>query len=330
MEKRLEKFELPKRLIRVEETATPTFACFIADPFEKGFGHTIGNALRRILLSGIEGGAIASVKIEGVLHEFQSVDGVLEDATEIVLNLKQVHLKMASHDPVMLKIDVNKSGKVTAGDIQLQPGVEIVNPDQVICTLTEKHRFQAELKAVLGRGYRLAEDNKEQDPTRGVIAIDSLFSPVTLVSYHVENARVGKMTDFDRLLLEISTDGRITPEEALKEAVVILRHHLDVFDRVSSDAIAFEDEKKDDKEDQNRFRKLLNMSVNEIELSVRAINCLNNAGIATVGELVVKAEADMLKYRNFGKKSLAEIKDRLAELGLSFGMKVNPNWLNHA
>ncbi len=323
MAKRLGKFELPKRFIRVEETATPTYACFVAEPFEKGFGRTIGNALRRILLSGIEGGAIASVKIEGVLHEFQSVEGVLEDATEIVLNLKQVHLKMASHEPVTLKIDVNKTGKVTAGDLQLQPGVEVVNPDQVICTLTEKRRFQAELKAVLGRGYRLAEDNKELDQARGVIAIDSLFSPVTLVSYHVESARVGKMTDFDKLVLEISTDGRITPEEALKEAVAILRHHLDVFDQVSSDAIEFEDEKKDAQEEQNRYQKLLKMSVNEIELSVRAINCLNNANITTVGELVSKTEADMLKYRNFGKKSLQEIKDRLADLGLSLGMLQN-------
>ena len=242
MAKRLGKFELPKRLVRVEETATPTFACFIAEPFEKGFGHTIGNALRRILLSAIEGGAIASVKIEGFSHEFQCCDGVLEDATEIVLNLKQVHLKMSSHEPVMLYIDVNKAGVVTAGDIKVPAGVEVVNPEQSICTLTKKHHFQAELKAMLGRGYRLAEENKESDQPLGVIAIDSLFSPVTRVGYRVEDARVGRMTDFDKLILEISTDGRVSPEEALKDAVAILRHHLDVFDCISSGTVEVDDE----------------------------------------------------------------------------------------
>ena len=328
MAKRLGKFELPKRLVRVEETATPTFACFIAEPFEKGFGHTIGNALRRILLSAIEGGAIASVKIEGFSHEFQCCDGVLEDATEIVLNLKQVHLKMSSHEPVMLYIDVNKAGAVTAGDIKVPAGVEVVNPDQLICTLTKKHRFQAELKAMLGRGYRLAEENKESDQPLGVIAIDSLFSPVTRVGYRVEDARVGRMTDFDKLILEISTDGRVSPEEALKDAVAILRHHLDVFDCVSSGAVEIDDKARDTEGEENRLRKLIGMSVNEIELSVRAINCLNNAGILTVGELVGKSEAEMLKYRNFGKKSLTEIKNRLEQLGLSLGMKIGENLMD--
>ena len=328
MAKRLGKFELPKRLVRVEETATPTFACFIAEPFERGFGHTIGNALRRILLSAIEGGAIISAKIEGFSHEFQCCDGVLEDATEIVLNLKQVRLKMSSHEPVVLHLDVNKAGAVTAGDIKAPSGVEIVNPEQLICTLTEKHHFHAEFKAMTGRGYRLADDNKEEEQPLGVIAIDSLFSPVTLANYRVEGVRVGRMTDFDKLILEISTDGRVTPEEALKDAVVILRHHLDVFDCIFSGAIEIDDKSRIVESDENRLSKLLNMSVNEIELSVRAINCLNNAGILTVGELASKSEADMLKYRNFGKKSLTEIKNRMEQLGLSLGMKIGDNLMD--
>ena len=314
--------------MRVEETATPTFACFVADPFEKGFGHTIGNALRRVLLSSIEGAAIASVKIEGVSHEFQNCDGIIEDVTEIVLNLKKVLLKTESREPVVLHLDVTKVGQVVAGDIEPNAAVTIVNPEQVICTLTKERRFQAELKVVVGRGYRLAEDNKEEDQPIGVIPIDSLFSPVTLVKYAVENTRVGKMTDFDKLFLEITTDGRITPEDALKEATVILLHHLDLFDRFTSEEIEFEDKKREAGEEQNRLRKLLNMSVNEIELSVRAANCLNNANILTVGELARKTEAEMLKYRNFGKKSLNEIKAKLEQLGLSLGMKIDERLLD--
>lgn len=328
MAKRLGKFELPNRLVRVEETATPTFACFVADPFEKGFGHTIGNALRRVLLSSIEGAAIASVKIEGVDHEFQCCDGILEDVTEIVLNLKKVLLKTSSREPITLHIDVTKLGQVVARDIEPNEAVTIVNPDQVICTLTREQRFQAELKVVVGRGYRLAEDNKTEDQVLGVIPVDSLFSPVVLVKYAVESTRVGKMTDFDKLFLEITTDGRITPEDALKEATVILMHHLALFDRFTAEAIEFEDKKREAGEEQNRLRKLLNMSVNEIELSVRAANCLNNANILTVGELARKTEAEMLKFRNFGKKSLNEIKAKLEQLGLSLGMKIDERLLD--
>ncbi len=328
MAKRLGKFELPNRLVRVEETATPTFACFIADPFEKGFGHTIGNALRRVLLSSIEGAAIASVKIEGVGHEFQSCDGIIEDVTEIVLNLKKVLLKTTSREPVTLHLDVTKVGRVTAGDIEPNAEVTIVNPDQLICTLTKERRLQADLTVVVGRGYRLAEDNKSEDQPLGVIPIDSLFSPVLMVKYAVENTRVGKMTDFDKLFLEITTDGRISPEDALKEATVILMHHLALFDRFTSEEIEFEDRKRAEGEEQNRLRKLLNMSVNEIELSVRAANCLNNANILTVGELARKTEAEMLKYRNFGKKSLNEIKAKMEQLGLSLGMKIDERLLD--
>ncbi|MDR1254560.1 MAG: DNA-directed RNA polymerase subunit alpha [Puniceicoccales bacterium] len=328
MAKRLGKFELPSRLIKVEETATPTFACFIADPFEKGFGHTIGNALRRVLLSSIESAAIASIRIEGINHEFQSCEGIVEDITEIVLNLKKILLKSTQREPVVLHIDVTRRGEVIAGDIQLAPGMEIINPEQIICTLSKEQRFRAELKVVVGRGYRLADDNKEEDQPIGIIPIDCLFSPVSLVKYNVESTRVGKMTDFDKLYLEITTDGRITPEEALKEATVILLHHLKLFDRFTMQEFEFEDKKKEVSEEQNRLRKLLNMSVNEIELSVRAANCLNNANILTVGELARKTEAEMLKYRNFGKKSLNEIKAKLEQLGLSLGMKIDERLLD--
>ncbi|MDR0392793.1 MAG: DNA-directed RNA polymerase subunit alpha [Puniceicoccales bacterium] len=328
MAKRLGKFELPSRLIRVEETATPTFACFIADPFEKGFGHTVGNALRRVLLSSIESAAIASIKIEGINHEFQSCEGIIEDITEIVLNLKKVLLKSTQREPVILHIDVTRRGEVVAGDIRLAPGIEVVNPEQIICTLSKEQRFRAELKVVVGRGYRLADDNKEENQPIGIIPIDCLFSPVRLVKYNVESTRVGKMTDFDKLYLEITTDGRIAPEEALKEATVILLHHLKLFDRFTTQEFEFEDKKKETSEEQNRLRKLLNMSVNEIELSVRAANCLNNANILTVGELARKTEAEMLKYRNFGKKSLNEIKAKLEQLGLSLGMKIDERLLD--
>ena len=328
--KRLGKFELPKRLIKDEDSASETYAKFTAEPFETGYGHTIGNALRRILLSSIEGAAVSSVKIEGVSHEFQSVDGIVEDITDIVLNLKKVLLKSHKREILKLYIDVDKEGEVVAGDITDDSEVELMNPEQVICTLDKKQRFQAELEVKVGRGYRPADENKQEEQVIGFIPIDSLFSPVRLVNYVVESSRVGQMTDFDRLILEIWTDGRISPDQALKEAAAIQRHHLDVFDLVSREQIEFESESKEISEEQNRLRKLLNMSVNEIELSVRAANCLNNANITTVGELAMKTEQEMLKYRNFGKKSLNEIKAKLEQLGLSLGMKLDERLLDKA
>ncbi len=327
MPKRLGKFELPNRLVKVEETATDTFAVFQAEPFEAGYGHTIGNSLRRVLLSSIEGAAISSIKIDGVQHEFQSIEGVVEDVTDIVLNLKKVLLVAETRDTVNLVIDVDREGAITAADIQEDANIKVVNPDQVICTLEKKQRFLAELEVRVGRGYCTGEKNKKADQAIGVVAIDSLFSPVTLVKYSVENTRVGQEMDYDKLILEITTDGRITPDDALKQSAAILKHHLDVFDEVSQDDIEFESESKEISEEQNRLRKLLNMSVNEIELSVRAANCLNNANITTVGELAMKSEQEMLKYRNFGKKSLNEIKDKLEQLGLSLGMKIDERLL---
>jgi DNA-directed RNA polymerase subunit alpha len=328
MPKRLGKFELPNKLTKVEEGSTPTYAKFIAEPFEAGYGHTIGNSFRRVLLSSIEGAAISSIKIDGVSHEFQSIDGVVEDVTDIVLNLKKVLIISQKREPITLQIKVTKAGAVTAGDIQADANITIVNPEQVICTLDSKKTFEAEIEIKTGRGYYPGEQNKKEDQAIGVIPIDSLFSPVRLVKYAVEATRVGQITDYDKLILEIWTDGRITPDDALKQAASILKHHLDVFDRVSEETFEFENQQSEVSEEQNKLRKLLNMSVNEIELSVRAANCLNNANITTVGELAMKSEQEMLKYRNFGKKSLNEIKDKLEALGLSLGMKFDERLLD--
>jgi DNA-directed RNA polymerase subunit alpha len=328
MPKRLGKFELPSKLTKVEDGATPTYAKFIAEPFEAGYGHTVGNSLRRVLLSSIEGAAISSIKIDGVNHEFQSIDGVVEDVTEIVLNLKKVLIVSHKRETITLALKATKAGAVTAADIQSDANIQIVNPDQVICTLDSKRTFEAEIEIKTGRGYCPGEQNKKEEQAIGVIPIDSLFSPVRLVKYAVENTRVGQITDYDKLILEIWTDGRITPDDALKQSASILNHHLDVFDRVSEEAYEFESQQSEVSEEQNKLRKLLNMSVNEIELSVRAANCLNNANITTVGELAMKTEQEMLKYRNFGKKSLNEIKEKLEALGLSLGMKFDERLLD--
>ncbi len=325
---RLAKFELPKRLTKDDKNSNDQHGIFMAEPFETGYGYTIGNALRRVLLSSIEGAAFTSVRIDGVQHEFQTIDGVVEDVTDIVLNLKKILIVSTRNEPVTLRIDVNKEGKVTAADLSEEAGVEILNPKQLICTIDKKKRFQAELTVRVGRGYVMGEDNKLPEQPIGVIAIDSLYSPVRNVKFSVDNTRVGHMTDYDKLTLEITTDGRITPDDALKQASAILKHHLDVFDGLNAAAVEFENEQQEANEDQNKLRKLLNMSVNEIELSVRAANCLNNANILTVGELAMKSEAEMLKFRNFGKKSLGEIKAKLEQLGLSLGMNIDKRLLD--
>src|SRR6202167_1355376 len=320
---RLGRFEMPKRLTKEESTATETYAKFVAEPFETGYGHTIGNSLRRILLSSLEGAAIASIKVDGAQHEFATVDGVVEDVTDIVLNLKKVLFKAHSREPQTLLLSVNKEGAVTAGDIELNQNIELVNPKQIICTLDKKKKFEMELEVKVGRGFCPGDENKKPNQAIGVIAIDSLFSPVTRVRYAVESARVGQRTDYDRLLVEIWTDGRITPDDALTQASAILQHHLDVFVGYDKTAVEFEEVVDKQDEEKTKQKKLLAMSVNEIELSVRAANCLNNANITTVGQLAMKSEAEMLKYRNFGKKSLNEIKEKLASLGLSLGMNID-------
>jgi DNA-directed RNA polymerase subunit alpha len=318
---------MPKRLQKEDATATDTYAKFVAEPFETGYGHTIGNSLRRVLLSSLEGAAITSVKIDGAMHEFTAVDGVVEDVTEMVLNLKKVLFKCHVRDTQTLLLSVNKEGEVLAGDIELNQNTELVNPKQRICTLDRKKKFEMELEVKVGRGFCPGDENKKPDQAIGVIAIDSLFSPVTRVRYSVESARVGQRTDYDKLIVEIWTDGRITPDDALTQASAILQHHLDVFVGYDKNAIEFEQETRREDDDKAKMRKLLNMSVNEIELSVRAANCLNNANITTVGQLAMKTEQEMLKYRNFGKKSLNEIKEKLAALGLSLGMTFEPDLL---
>ena len=322
---RLGRFEMPKRLTREESTATPTYAKFIAEPFEAGYGHTIGNSIRRVLLSSLEGAAVSSVKIEGAPHEFTAIPGVVEDVTDIILNLKKVLLKSHSRESHTVFLTANKEGAVTAADIKTDQVVEVLNPDQHICTLDKKQKFEAELEIKVGRGFCPAEENKKPEQAIGIIAIDSLFSPVRRVRYSVETTRVGQRTDYDKLIMEVWTDGRITPEDAMVQSTNILRHHLDVFcDYDKSMVIEFEEAKETVSAEAAKLKKILNMSVNEIELSVRAANCLNNANITTVGQLAAKSEAEMLKYRNFGKKSLNEIKDKLSALGLSLGMKLEP------
>src|SRR5256714_2331906 len=324
---RLGRFEMPKRLTKEEATATETYANFVAEPFETGYGHTVGNSLRRVLLSSLEGAAITSIKVDGAMHEFATIEGVVEDVTDIVLNLKKILFKAHTRDAQTLLLSVNKEGEVVAGDIQLNQNVELVNPKQHICTLDKKKKFEMELEIKVGRGFMPGDENKRPDQAIGVIAIDSLFSPVTRVRYGVESARVGQRTDYDRLVIELWTDGRITPDDALTQASAILQHHLDVFVGYDKNAVEFEEvvDKQDD--EKSKLKKLLNMSVNEIELSVRAANCLNNANITTVGQLAMKTEAEMLKYRNFGKKSLNEIKEKLAALGLSLGMNIDADLL---
>ena len=331
MPNRLGAFERPNRLKKEEETATETYAKFVAEPFEIGYAHTIGNSMRRVLLSSLEGAAITSLKVDGAQHEFAAIEGVVEDMAEIILNLKQVKFKIhETRDPQVLLLSVNKSGAVTAADIELNHNVELVNPDQHICTLDKKKKFLMELTVQVGRGFLSGDDNKTTNQPIGVIAIDSIFSPVTRVRYDVGNARVGQRTDYDSLALEIWTDGRITPDDAVNQASQVLMHQLEVFVNYDKDAIEFEEEKENQTEEQSELKRLLAMSVNEIELSVRAANCLNNANITTVGQLATKSEADMLKYRNFGKKSLNEIKDKLVELGLGLGMTFDESVLDPA
>ena len=312
---------MPQRLTKEESSATETYAKFVAEPFERGYGHTLGNSLRRVLLSSLEGAAITTVKINGANHEFGTLPHIVEDCTDIVLNLKKIKFKAADHEVRRLSLTVNREGDITAGDIDEVAGCEVLNKDQLICTQDKKQKFDAELEVKIGRGFCTGEDNKRADMPIGTIAIDSIFSPVTRVKYAVENTRVGQRTDYDKLILEIWTDGRITPEDALLQASAILKKHLDPFVGYDENAVEFEEKAPEVTQENLKLKKLLAMSVNEIELSVRAANCLNNANITTVGQLCQKTEGEMLKYRNFGKKSLNEIKEKLSQLGLSLGMK---------
>ena len=328
---RLGAFERPSRLKKDEETASDTYAKFVAEPFEIGYGHTIGNSMRRVLLASLEGAAITSIKVDGAQHEFSTVEDVVEDMAELILNLKKVKFVIhETREPQTLLISVNREGTVTAGDIELNHNVTLMNPEQHICTIDKKKKFLMELTVQIGRGFLTGDENKTPNQPIGVIATDSIFSPVTRVRYDVGNARVGQRTDYDSLELEVWTDGRVTPDDAINQASQVLMHQLEVFVNYDKDAVEFEEEKEIHTEEQSELKRLLAMSVNEIELSVRAANCLNNANITTVGQLATKSEADMLKYRNFGKKSLNEIKDKLVELGLGLGMAFDESVLDPA
>tara|TARA_B100000809_G_scaffold266330_1_gene328539 strand:+ start:3201 stop:4184 length:984 start_codon:yes stop_codon:yes gene_type:complete len=318
---------MPKRVAKDEETATASYAKFIAEPFEVGYGRTLGNSLRRVLLSSLEGAAIKAVRIDGALHEFCTLPGVVEDVTDIILNLKQVLLKVYSRETRTLTLSKSGPGVVTAADIQTDGTVDVLNPDLPIATLAADGKLEMEMEVKVGRGFCPADLNKGNEDGIGRIPIDSIFSPVRRVNFSTENTRVGQRTDYDRLVLEVWTDERVTPDEALTMASAILRHHLDVFVNYDKDIVEFEDEEVEVDSQNEELKKKLAMSVNEIELSVRAANCLNNANITTVGELTQKTEADMLKYRNFGKKSLNEIKDKLVQLGLSLGMSFGDDLL---
>jgi DNA-directed RNA polymerase subunit alpha len=324
--------ELPSRVLRDEQVSTDTYGKFTAEPFERGFGTTVGNSLRRILLSSLEGAAVTHIRIKGAEHEFSSLRGVMEDVTDIILNVKSLVVKVDSDDQKELKVTAHKAGAVTAGMIETDSSVNIINKDLVLATLTEDVHFEMTLTISKGRGYVTASENIGDDEEQeiGLIAVDSIYSPVTRVRYSTEDARVGQKTDYDRLILEIWTNGTLTPEMALVEASKILRKHLSPFVQyfeLGSDVA--NDEAVNALRDANKamidpeLQQKLNMTVQELDLSVRANNCLESAKIQTVRDLVKKTDADLLKVRSFGKTSLREVKRKLADMGLSLGMDLD-------
>ena len=322
-------FIMPEGVVKEEATATSKYARFTAEPFESGYAQTVGNSLRRVLLSSIEGVAITAIKLEGADHEFMAVPGIAEDVTDIVIALKQVLIKANGSTPERISIHKKGPCTVTAGDFEKDNAIEIVNPELPIATVADGASFNLDAEIALGHGFHPAEWNKKQEQEIGIIPIDSIFSPVSRVNFAIEPKRVGNRTDYEKLVLDVWTDGRIGPEEALCAGASLLRSHFDLFADYNGEAVehAPKAESPVRKTDNEKLRKILAMSVNEIELSVRAANCLNNANITTVGELACKSENDMLKYRNFGKKSLNEIKDKLAELGVGLGTDIDESLL---
>ncbi|HEV8376905.1 MAG TPA: DNA-directed RNA polymerase subunit alpha [Candidatus Polarisedimenticolia bacterium] len=313
-------FQRPKRLEFNAETITGTYGQFHAQPFERGFGTTIGNAMRRVLLSSIEGAAITAVKIEGVLHEFTSIPGVVEDATDLILNLKQVPLKMNVDHAETIYLRAEGAGEIKAGDIETNPNVQILDPSIHLATLQEEGRLNIEMRVRPGRGYVPADRNFEPDLPVGYIPVDSVHSPVKKVNYTVEDARLGQTTDYDKLTLEIWTNGALRPQDAVALGSKLIKDHLAIFINFEESHEA--EEKEIDKE-REKLNENLNRSVEELELSVRSYNCLKNAEIRTIRDLVQRSESEMLKTKNFGRKSLNEIKEILAEMGLSLGMKLD-------
>jgi DNA-directed RNA polymerase subunit alpha len=313
-------FQKPKRLICELETLSPTYGHFFAQPFERGFGTTIGNALRRVLLSSIEGAAITAVKIEGVLHEFTPIPNVTEDATNIIMNLKQIPLKLHVDHAKTIFLDAEQPGEVKSGNITPDPDIEILDPNVHIATIGEGGKLKIEMRIRNGRGYVQADENFEEDLPIGYIPLDSVHSPIKRVNYTVEAARLGQTTDYDKLVLDVWTNGCIIPQDAIAQAAKIVKDHMFIF-------INFEEQPEEQEEEVDREAERmydnLKRSVEELELSVRSYNCLKNADIKTIGQLVQKTEAEMLKTKNFGRKSLNEIKEILSEMGLAFGMKLS-------
>jgi DNA-directed RNA polymerase subunit alpha len=324
--------ELPSRVVRDTQVSSDTYGRFTAEPFERGFGTTVGNSLRRILLSSLEGAAVTHIKIKGADHEFSSLPGVMEDVTDIILNIKSLIVKLDADEPKEMKLIAKKAGPITAGDIIADPSITLVNHDHVIATLTEDVHFEMVLTVNKGRGYVTAAENIEdaEEQETGLISVDSIYSPVTRVRYATEDARVGQKTDYDRLILEVWTNGTVSPEMAVVEASKILRKHLNPFvqyfelgnETASDDAVAALGDATRATIDPD-LRQKLNMTIQELDLSVRANNCLESAKIGTVRDLVRKTDNDLLKVRSFGKTSLREVKRKLADLGLSLGMDLD-------
>ncbi len=313
-------FQKPKRLVANTETLTERYGMFTAQPFQRGFGTTIGNRLRRVLLSSIEGAAITAVRIEGVEHEFSPIPGVVEDATDIILNLKQIPFKLLGEGIKTVRLTVDQPGDVRSGQIETDADVEVLDRDVHIATVSEGGRLAIEMRLKTGRGYVSADKNFDEDLALGYIPIDSVHSPVRKVNFQVEAARLGQMTDYDKLTLEVWTNGAVSPQDSIGYAAKLLKDHMSIF-------INFEEVPEQTEEISERgldkMNEILNRSVEELELSVRSYNCLKNANIQTIGELVQKTEAEMLRTKNFGRKSLNEIKEILANMGLSLGMRID-------
>ena len=308
----------PKKLEK--EDVSEKFGRFVSEPFERGYAVAIGNAIRRILLSSIPGAAVTSVKIEGVQHEFATIQGVMEDVSEIILNIKQIKIVLEGDAPKKVYLEASGEKEVTAGDIKTDSDIKILNPELHLATLTSREaKLNMEMEIDSGRGYVTAEKNKRADMPIGTIPVDSIFTPVTNVKLEVENTRVGQITDYDKLILEITTDGRVAAETTLTQAALILREYLNIFITQEGE-IEIKEERID--EEKEKLKSMLSKSVEELELSVRSSNCLKNANIKTIADLVTKSEVDMLKYRNFGRKSLNEIKEVLSEMGMGLGIKI--------
>jgi len=319
--------ELPTRVVADAATMAETYGRFVAEPFERGFGVTIGNSLRRILLSSLEGAAVTGVKMEGVLHEFSSIEGVIEDVTDIILNVKGLVVRLEGDAPRIITLEATEAGPVTAAQIQTDPNVEIINKKHLLATLSKDVNFRLELRVAKGRGYVAAEQNTPEEQGIGHIPVDSLYSPVVRVRYRTEDTRVGQRTNYDRLVMEIWTNGTVTPEMALVEAAKIMRKHLNPFveyfqpgEELGAEAVPAVEEAAGTEEYVSELERKLAMPISSLELSIRAANCLEAENIMTVGQLVRLNEENLLNMRSFGKTSLREIKRKLADLGLSIGM----------